>query len=127
MQESAPIDVPRVQRRAFPGALRQPCLMRRWIQSLLLDEPARDDVLIVATEVASNAIRHNDPTACDRRGLVIVRGLAVRMGVRDDQSGILRTKGLPGDRDSRVAEAEPADRVIRCSHACEVPGAGMGC
>jgi hypothetical protein len=45
-------------RQVFPGEQRQLGVLRRWISSLLPDCPARDDVLLVATELASNGIRH---------------------------------------------------------------------
>ena len=52
-------------RRVFPGDERQLGLLRRWLASLLPDGPARDDLATVATELASNAIRH---TASGRGG-----------------------------------------------------------
>ena len=45
-------------RRVLPGEERQLGVLRRWLASLLPDCPARDDVLVVATELASNAIQH---------------------------------------------------------------------
>jgi hypothetical protein len=45
-------------RRVFPGRKRDLSELRRWLYSLLCDCPARDDVLSVATELASNAIQH---------------------------------------------------------------------
>lgn len=45
-------------RRVFPGHERELSDMRRWLSLLLLDCPARDSVLIVATELGSNAIQH---------------------------------------------------------------------
>ena len=71
-------------RRAFPGEKRQLSLVRRWLESLLPDCPARDDVLLIATELGTNAIRH---TASGRGGhfvLEVVRhGSAVRVAVED--------------------------------------------
>jgi serine/threonine-protein kinase RsbW len=56
-------------RRLFPGEERQLGAMRRWLRALLPDDPTRDDLACVATELASNAIRH---TASGRGGLFLV-------------------------------------------------------
>jgi anti-sigma regulatory factor (Ser/Thr protein kinase) len=45
-------------RRVFPGTEQQLGLLRRWLMSLMPDHPVLDDVMIVATELASNAIKH---------------------------------------------------------------------
>jgi Histidine kinase-like ATPase domain len=45
-------------RRAFPGEARQLTEVRRWLADLLPACAARDDVALVATELASNAVRH---------------------------------------------------------------------
>ena len=45
-------------RREFPGDERQLGVLRRWLASLLPPCPARDDVVTVANELSSNAIRH---------------------------------------------------------------------
>src|SRR5262249_47029957 len=52
-------------RKVFRGEERQLGAMRRWLASLLPAVPARDDVTLVATELASNAICH---TASGRGG-----------------------------------------------------------
>jgi signal transduction histidine kinase len=44
--------------RIFPGEAVQLRLLRRWIAAFLPEGPARDDVASVATELASNAVRH---------------------------------------------------------------------
>jgi hypothetical protein len=46
-------------RRVFPGEERQLGELRRWLATLLPDEPPRDDVALVATELATNAVRHS--------------------------------------------------------------------
>src|SRR5439155_4206697 len=61
-------DTPR-WRRAFEGEERQLGVMRRWLASVLPACPARDDVISVATELASNALRH---TASGNGGLFAV-------------------------------------------------------
>jgi serine/threonine-protein kinase RsbW len=57
-------NVPR-RRQVFRGEERQLGVLRRWLASLLPPGPARDDVISVATELASNALRH---TASGRDG-----------------------------------------------------------
>src|SRR5690242_11512328 len=47
-------------REVFDGEERQLGVMRRWLTSLLPDCPARDDVISVATELASNALLHTE-------------------------------------------------------------------
>jgi serine/threonine-protein kinase RsbW len=44
-------------RRDFPGDESQLGGVRRWLKSLLPDCPSRDDVVLVATELGSNAVR----------------------------------------------------------------------
>jgi serine/threonine-protein kinase RsbW len=70
--------------RVFPGEERQLGVLRRWLESLLPDCPARDDVASVATELGSNAVRH---TASGRGGWFAAEitwyQLAVRVAVAD--------------------------------------------
>lgn len=72
-------------RRVFPGEDRQLSLLRRWLESLLPECPARDDVLCIATELGTNAIRH---TASGRGGHFVLevtrQASAVRVAVEDD-------------------------------------------
>jgi len=51
--------------RTFPGEERQLGMVRRWLASLLPECPARDDVALVVTELAANAVQH---TASGRGG-----------------------------------------------------------
>lgn len=44
--------------RLFPGEASQLNLVRRWLRSLLPECPARDDVLVVTTELSTNALQH---------------------------------------------------------------------
>jgi serine/threonine-protein kinase RsbW len=71
-------------RRLFQGEERQLAALRRWLELLLPDCPARDDVAVVATELGSNAIRH---TASGRGGWFAVditwHQPAVRVAVTD--------------------------------------------
>jgi anti-sigma regulatory factor (Ser/Thr protein kinase) len=71
-------------RRVFPGEGRQLGILRRWLASLLPAGPARDDLVLVATELASNAICH---TASGQDGWFAVEVTlcqsVVRIGVTD--------------------------------------------
>ena len=123
-------DVPR-RRQVFRGEERQLGVLRRWLASLLPPGPARDDVISVATELASNALRH---TASGRDGWFAVEitwyqsiiRVAVADGggpaephVIDDPAaehgrGLLLVRGLSvrtgvtGDQHGRVVWAEIA-------------------
>jgi len=87
-------------RRVFPGEERQLSLVRRWLESLLPDCPARDDVLCIATELGTNAICH---TASGRGGHfaleVIRQGATVRVAVKDGGAA-----GAPGVIDDPEGE-----------------------
>lgn len=71
-------------RKVFRGEERQLGAMRRWLASLLPAGLSRDDVTLVATELASNAICH---TASGQGGWFTVEVTwwpsAVRIGVAD--------------------------------------------
>jgi anti-sigma regulatory factor (Ser/Thr protein kinase) len=71
-------------RRVFPGDGHQLGVLRQWLASLLPDGPARDDLVLVATELASNAICH---TASGQGGWFAVEVTlcrsVVRVGVTD--------------------------------------------
>jgi anti-sigma regulatory factor (Ser/Thr protein kinase) len=56
--------------RVFPGMAEQVAVVRRWISSLLPDCPPRADLVLVASELAGNAIRH---TASGHGGTFAVR------------------------------------------------------
>jgi hypothetical protein len=72
-------------RRVFPGRDDQVCEVRRWLAGLLPGAPERDDVVVVAVELVTNAIRH---TASGCGGLVMVEvtwcGPVLRVAVADD-------------------------------------------
>src|SRR5215470_6582263 len=85
VSEAPPELVPGMRwRKVFPGEERQLGALRRWLASLLPDQPARDDLSVVATELATNSIRH---TASGRGGWFAVEitwhGPVVRIGVAD--------------------------------------------
>ena len=71
-------------RRVFPGEERQLSILRRWLESLLPDYPARADVASAATELGANAIQH---TASGHGGSFAVEitwhQQAVRVAVAD--------------------------------------------
>jgi anti-sigma regulatory factor (Ser/Thr protein kinase) len=71
-------------RRVFRGEGRQLGVLRQWLASLLPPGPARDDLVLVATELASNALCH---TASGQDGWFAVEVTlcqsAVRIGVTD--------------------------------------------
>jgi hypothetical protein len=71
-------------------------LLRRWISALLPECPARDDVVCVATELCTNAVRHTDS---GRGGWFIAEitwcGQVVRVAVAD--SGAATEPQLMGD------------------------------
>jgi serine/threonine-protein kinase RsbW len=70
--------------RAFPGHEQELSVLRRWLLSLLPEYPARDDVISVANELASNAIVH---TASGQGGWFVVEiswpGEVVQVAVAD--------------------------------------------
>jgi anti-sigma regulatory factor (Ser/Thr protein kinase) len=71
-------------RRVFPGQDDQVREVRRWLTGLLPAIPERDDAVVVAVELVTNAIRH---TASGRGGLVMVEvtwcGTVLRLAVAD--------------------------------------------
>lgn len=71
-------------RRVFPGEERQLSILRRWLESLLPECPARADVASAATELGANAIQH---TASGHGGCFAVEitrhQQAVRVAVAD--------------------------------------------
>jgi anti-sigma regulatory factor (Ser/Thr protein kinase) len=71
-------------RRVFAGREAELSQLRRWLGGLLPAAPARDDVVIVAVELATNALKH---TASGRGGWFAVGvtryGPVVRVAVAD--------------------------------------------
>jgi anti-sigma regulatory factor (Ser/Thr protein kinase) len=88
-------------RRVFPGEGRQLEVLRRWLASLLPDSEALDDLVLVATELASNAICHTASGQGGRFAVEVTRCRSVvRIGVTDG--------GGPGR--PRVIEDPAAER-----------------
>jgi anti-sigma regulatory factor (Ser/Thr protein kinase) len=139
-------------RRVFPGEKRQLSVVRRWLESLLPGCSARDDVLLIATELGANAIRHtasgrgghfvlevtwrdsvvrvavedgggasvpqviDDPAGEQGRGMLVVQGLSVRLGVLGDHMGRTVWAEVPwGDVDAALPAPpqDSHDEVIR--------------
>lgn len=139
-------------RRVFSGDERELSSLRRWLGSLLPTCPALDDVMTVAVELATNAIRHtasgrggwfaaaitwhepvvqvavadcgglseptviDDPMAEHGRGLLLVRGLSVRMGVVGDRHGRLvwaQILSAGGDPAAHEAAQDPYQAAVR--------------
>ena len=77
-------------RRVFPGEAGQLGVLRRWLELLLPECPARGDVAYVATELGANAVRH---TASGQGGWfaveITMHRQAVRVAVADG--------GAPGE------------------------------
>lgn len=144
-EESGPADLQ--WRRVFPGEESQLGLLRRWLASLLPPCPARDDLLAVANELASNAICH---TASGRGGYFAVEITwsrpVVRVTVADGGGpaephviedlgaehgrGLLLVRGLSvrtgfgGDQRGRLGWAEISwgDAATPASASPQVPG-----
>jgi hypothetical protein len=128
--------------RVFPGENRQLRVLRGWLATLLPECPERHDVLAVATELASNAVKH---TASGRGGsfaVAVMGGSQVmRVAVADGGAeagprmneepvgesgrGLLIVRGLSartgacGDAHGRLVWAEISWRVA-CPVACTV-------
>jgi anti-sigma regulatory factor (Ser/Thr protein kinase) len=68
----APSAMPELEqrwRRVFPGHAGELRTLRQWLAGLLPGVPARDDVIVVAVELATNAVKH---TASGRGGYFAV-------------------------------------------------------
>jgi serine/threonine-protein kinase RsbW len=132
-------------RQVFAGEEHQLAHLRRCLASLLPPCEARDDVVSIATELGSNAIRHtasgnggsfaveitwsqhvvrvavadaggvvgprviDDPAEEHGRGLLLVRGLAARMGVAGDQRGRLVWADVAWDGLGAASASAPDD------------------
>ncbi|HEV2370708.1 MAG TPA: ATP-binding protein [Streptosporangiaceae bacterium] len=130
-------------RQVFSGEEAQLATLRQWLESLFPQCPARDDLISVATELASNAIRH---TSSGRGGWFAVEiachepPSAIRLAVADGGSpegprviddpmaehgrglvlvqGLSTANGVSGDHRGRVVWADigwPATRGGRCA------------
>jgi hypothetical protein len=105
-------------RRAFPGDDAQVSVLRRWLECLLPPCPARDDLMTVAVELGTNAVRHTasgsggrvavydagslksprvseNVLSEDGRGLLMVSALSARMGVGGNAQGRVVWADIP--------------------------------
>ena len=86
-EDAPPLDRAPRRGRAFCGHERELAALRRWVESLLPACPARYDVILAASELASNAIAH---TASGRGGWFAAEitwiERAVRVAVSDGGS-----------------------------------------
>jgi anti-sigma regulatory factor (Ser/Thr protein kinase) len=72
-------------RKVFPGEEQQISALRRWLTGLLPECPARDDVVTVAVELATNAVKFTASGQGGSLGVEIAwSGSIVRVGVADD-------------------------------------------
>lgn len=81
------VTVPCTVARTYPGMTERIASVRSGLRDLLTDCPALDDVVLCASELATNAVRHS------RSGLrggtftvrvTVVHGVSVRVDVEDD-------------------------------------------
>lgn len=77
-------------RRVFPGREAELSQLRRWLGGLLPATPVRDDVVMVAVELATNAVKHTASGRGGRFGVEVTwYGPVVRVAVADS--------GAPGE------------------------------
>lgn len=116
-------------RRVFPGEARELAALRRFLAVLLPECSARDDVMCVATELSSNALRHTASGHGGRFAVEIVwDAAAVHLAVSDGGApsgprvvddlrqengrglllvrGLSRSCGVCGDQRGRVVWAD---------------------
>ena len=90
------------RRRAFPGKPEQVALARRFVAGALDGCPAADTAVLLASEIAANALRHTRSGAGGSFDVIVWRGVtAACIAVLDD--GAARVP-VPGSTD-RLAEA----------------------
>jgi anti-sigma regulatory factor (Ser/Thr protein kinase) len=90
------------RRRAFPGKPEQVALARRFVAGALDGCPAADTAVLLASELAANALRHTRSGAGGSFDVIVWRGVtAACIAVLDD--GAARVP-VPGSTD-RLAEA----------------------
>jgi anti-sigma regulatory factor (Ser/Thr protein kinase) len=96
-------------RQEYPGEAKELASLRRWLTSILPPCPAREDLLLMATELAGNAVRH---TASGQGGAFGVRVTwedgAVLVAV-DDAGG----PGEPRVVDDPLAEGRRGLLLVR--------------
>jgi serine/threonine-protein kinase RsbW len=136
--------------RVFPGEPGQLSVLRRWLESVLPESPARHDVACVATELGSNAVRHTTSGAGGRFTVTVVwYGPVVRVAVADGGAaggprmtsdplgehgrGLLVVRamsvgmGVCGDRGGRLVWADVPWGTGRASPPAPAFGRGSDC
>ena len=73
--------------KSFPGKADQLIEVRRFTQAIVGDAPGVDDVVLLASELAANAIRHSDSGEPDGMFTLHVAVFADRWQVRVDDLG----------------------------------------
>ncbi len=119
-------------RRVFPGRDDQVREVRHWLAGLLPGAPERDDVVMVAVELATNAIRHTAsgrggfaraaPSACPRGQHGAVRGSPGPGGVGRRHLD----RGQAGRNRGRAAPARGQLRFLALRDAAGVSAAILG-
>jgi hypothetical protein len=113
-------------RKVFPGREDQVGQVRTFVAELLAGHPERDDIVLCAAELATNAIRH---TASGRDGFftteVSWEGLTVRVAVADGGAATEpfgAAVGRPKDADAERG----LDLLARLSASCGADGDSRG-
>jgi hypothetical protein len=76
-------------------------MLRRWLESVLPDRPARDDVACVATELGSNAIRHTAHQAVSASTSTAIGALTRKIARQPARSTRHRRRSGPRPRQRR--------------------------
>jgi anti-sigma regulatory factor (Ser/Thr protein kinase) len=96
-------------RQQFPGDGGQIGVMRRWMMSLLPQCPARDDAILIASELGTNAVRHTASGQGGKFGVEVTwSGSALRVAVADEGA-----PGGPRMTDDPLAESGRGLLVVR--------------
>lgn len=96
-------------RRVFPGEPGQLGLLRQWLRSLLREHPALDDMMVVGTELGSNAIKHTFSGRAGRFAVEVTRHRHyMRIAVSDDGAA-----GEPEKTGGPLAESGRGLTVVR--------------
>jgi serine/threonine-protein kinase RsbW len=103
-------------RRNFPGEARQVSVMRQWLRSVLPECPAQDDVLFVASELATNAVQHTRTGQDGWFGVeVVLHDRETILVAVADGGG----PGTPAIADEAHREHGRGLRVVRALSACD--------
>ncbi|WP_326635717.1 ATP-binding protein [Streptosporangium sp. NBC_01755] len=98
-------------RRAFPGAQEQIGEARRFVKTLLASSPLLDDLILITSELTSNAICH---TASGRGGVFVVEVTQLPLGKDGFRARIAVLDG-----------GAPTDPIVRCRDENAPGGRGL--